>query len=143
MPLMSLVSLKRTPGTEIMILRCLCSRPARPAASVASFASDFEPVGRVRSARKRAAIVMQLTSVVAFCRATFVPVEVHAALLGVSPRGTVSLSVGVQAPDTRYLAPEGRCASWAIGAILLKLVTGKPLVYEPELAPEKKNQAHR
>ena len=142
MPAMSLVSLKRTPGAESMILRSLCSRPARPAASVASLASvvsaDFGPVGLVRSARKRAAIVMQLTSVVAFCRATFVPAEVHAALLRVSPRGTVSLSVGVPAPDTRYLAPEGRCASWAIGAILYLLVMGRHLVDTPDLAPERR-----
>jgi hypothetical protein len=136
---MSLVSLKRTLGAEIMILRSLCSRPARPAASVASVASaDFGSVGLVRSARKRAAIVRQLASVVAFCRATFVPVVVHAAVFRVSPRGTVSLSVGVPAPDTRYLAPEGQCASWAIGAILFKLVTGKPLVHAPDLAPEKR-----
>jgi hypothetical protein len=95
-------------------------------------------VGLVRSARKRAAIVRQLASFVAFCRATFVPVVVHAALIRVSPRGTVSLSVGVPAPDTRYLAPEGQCASWAIGAVLFKLVTGKPLVHAPDLAPEKR-----
>jgi hypothetical protein len=95
-------------------------------------------VGLVRSARKRAAIVRQLASVVAFCRATFVPVVVHSAIFRVSPRGTVSLSVGVPAPDTRYLAPEGQCASWAIGAILYLLVTGKPLVNAPDLAPEQR-----
>jgi hypothetical protein len=95
-------------------------------------------VGLVRSARKRAAIVMQLASVVAFCRATFVPAEVHAALIGVSSRGTVSLSVGMPAPDTRYVAPEGQCASWAIGAILYLLVTGKPLVYESDLSPKRR-----
>lgn len=136
---MMTVSLKRwsklDPGPEAETLRALCCAPASaPLAPLAPL--ELRPVGRFRSRTVRESIVRELASAVAFCNAAFVPVAVHADFVRVSPRGRVTLFVGSPEPDSRYLAPEGACASWAIGALLYLLVTGSPLLALSALATE-------
>lgn len=90
---------------------------------------DFGPVARVRLSRARVGIVMQLAAAHAFCHSLFVAVAIHADHIAVSKSGAVKLLVDRVASDARYLAPDGaRCAAWAIGAVLVKLITGKPMI---------------
>ena len=87
------------------------------------------PVARVGSSRARVGIVMQLAAAYTFCQSLFVAVTIHADHVAVSKSGGVKLFVGGVANDARYLAPDGApCAAWAIGAILVNLITGKPMI---------------
>ena len=89
----------------------------------------YTRVGRVGSWRARVAIVAQLCEVHAFCESVFVEFMVHADSVRVTTSGGVRCYVGPGRRSSRYLAPEGApCASWAIGAILVELVSGKPVV---------------
>ncbi len=91
----------------------VCPAPARGAS-------------RVRSERERASAVRGLAAAVAHGAERGVVLAVHAALVSVR-RGRATLYVGV-APDARFDAPEGACASWALGCVLYALITGEPLV---------------
>lgn len=89
----------------------------------------YARVGRVGSWRARLAIVAQLCEVYAFCKSVFVEFAVHADSVRVTTSGGVRCFVGRGRRSSRYLAPEGApCASWAIGAILVELISGKPVV---------------
>ena len=90
----------------------------------------YARVGRVGSWRARLAIVAQLCEVYAFCKSVFVEFAVHADSVRVTTGGGVRCFVGRgRRRSSRYLAPEGApCASWAIGAILVELISGRPVV---------------
>jgi hypothetical protein len=98
--------------------------PARVCATMA--AAEARGASRVRSERDRASAVHGLAAAVAHGAARGVVLHVHAALVSVR-RGHGTLYVGV-APDARFDAPEGACASWALGCVLYALITGEPLV---------------
>lgn len=99
--------------------------------------SPLARVGRVGAWRARVAIVVQICNVHAFCKSVFVEFVVHADSVRVTADGGVLCVVGPRRAkesrgsreSSRYLAPEGAsCASWAIGAILVELISGKPVI---------------
>jgi hypothetical protein len=125
------VSLKRSAGAEAeaRALRAMLtpsSMPLLPAQSPR--APRAGQVGRDHSSQRRARIVAELSAAVYHARALGVVAAVHPTLVALTPAGAV-LIIGA-APDARFEPPEGRpCASWALGCVLLKLITGRPPVH--------------
>ncbi len=97
-------------------------------------------LGKVRRlpAESRRLVLSAIVSTVSHCHARGVVVSVHAELTLVSLAGDVLISVDL-APNARYSAPEtlfagptqttqSTCVAWSLACLLMKLITGNPLV---------------
>ncbi len=83
------------------------------------------------NARRRA--IGQLAAVVVHCRALYMPLNIHSDSVLVTAQGDVVVTLTPSPSDSRYSSPETHfgmapCVVWSIACLLVKLVTGAPLV---------------
>jgi hypothetical protein len=94
-------------------------------------------IKRVKAPAARAAITRGIAAAVAFGEMHGVAISVHPALIMLAVHGVVC-EVG-EAPDARFCPPcarpnPGPAASWAIGCVLHKLITGRAPVAVSDVA---------
>jgi hypothetical protein len=88
--------------------------------------------------RARTLVIKGIASAIEHCKVTHTYLEIHAELTLVSAAGDVRLILA-PAPDTRYSSPESffgfaQCTTWSAACLLVKLITGAPLVPSNEKA---------
>ena len=113
------------PFTVLVFASCLISHTHLPAPIFLS------PRKISANARRRA--IGQLAAVAVHCHALYMPLNVHADTVLVSAQGDVFVTLTASPSDSRYSSPEAHfgmasCVVWSIACLLVKLVTGAPLV---------------
>jgi hypothetical protein len=88
--------------------------------------------------RARRLVIKGIASAIAHCTVTRIHLEIHAESTLVSAAGDVRLILD-PAPDARYSSPESffgfpQCTTWSAACLLVKLITGAPLIASNEKA---------
>jgi hypothetical protein len=138
--------LKTKPPDERDV-RALTEKTEAPVTVRVRVGSRSLALGNVRKvpAESRRLVLSGIVSSVSHCHARGVVVSVHAELTRVSLAGDVRISVDL-APNARYTAPETifaglgaatnsptqaqACVAWSLACLLMKLITGTPLVHD-------------